>query len=378
MKSSERDLKALNKGLGWNYNKWEQAWIHVTRGSKFRKYMMEKRTFNIWGYEYHVSISEICGHVSFAMLAISYTVGDMLMLRVFAIASIGSMMVFNYWHPVGFTLWLPFRWNALFLATNLLWVGSLHRHNQMSWIKKYDVDLDDIHRHVFPSLQKSDFARLMTSAVYKEYPANTLLSKENEKNGKVYLIVDGQVTVSRKSKSMYKLATCQFVGTLGVHTSLYIDKAISTAMVTSRKLRCLEWKKDDLVREVEGNPRLLAALDAALSINELRKTFDMTVTPANKQDFEAHSKSEAAKMYELVVQSMMGDELYIPGRSKDALRRFRLLYKIPDSTHLKALEKAGWTEKQFEEGYKAPEENPEFLEANDHQPSHAVLGDLHS
>eukprot|EP00466_Bigelowiella_natans_P000561 jgi/Bigna1/66481/fgenesh1_pg.1_\ len=196
-------------------------------------------------------------------------------------------------------------------------------------------------RHVFPSLQKTDFASLMKTAVSEEYTKGTELTKENALNDKVFLIVNGKVTVTKGGKPLYNLTTCQFVGTLGVHTSLYIDKSMSSTEVTSRTLRCLVWSKDDLARAVEGNSRLLAAVDAALSIDELRKTF-AAADPA-QHELKDGAKTESGRMYDVLVQSMMKEETSVSNRTKNALRRFRILYNVGYDRHVNALQKSGKT-----------------------------------
>mmetsp|Transcript_29303 Transcript_29303/g.47598 ORF Transcript_29303/g.47598 Transcript_29303/m.47598 type:complete len:421 (-) Transcript_29303:251-1513(-) len=382
---ASQEVKIMNRGPthwpGGMYNNWERAWINVSKGGgNFRQWMIQKRRFSAFGYEVEMSASEICGHASFGMLAISYAESDMLALRAFAIASIGSMMAFNYWHPVGFPLWLPFRWNALFLAINLLWVGDLYYKSRMSWIDS-KVNLDEVHRHVFPSLQKTDFASLMKTAVSEEYTKGTELTKENALNDKVFLIVNGKVTVTKGGKPLYNLTTCQFVGTLGVHTSLYIDKSMSSTEVTSRTLRCLVWSKDDLARAVEGNSRLLAAVDAALSIDELRKTF-AAADPA-QHELKDGAKTESGRMYDVLVQSMMKEETSVSNRTKNALRRFRILYNVGYDRHVNALQKSGWSEKQYKDGFKSLEnENVDAMDDhtavhNPHHSAHTALGEIY-
>jgi len=345
--------------------------MQVGRAPGVRKWMMRKRHFEAFGYQVSLSFSEACGHLSFGLLAVSYAFSDMMALRVFAIGSVGSMMIFNYWHPVGFPLWLPFRWNALFLAINVLWIGSMLKQNRMNWIDSR-VDLDEVRTHVFPSLQKVDFARLMKTAEYHEYPATYPLMQEGANSEYVYLVVKGTARVSKGGDRLYDISTCQFVGTLGVHTSLYIEKAMTSAKVTSRVLRCLRWKKEDLANEVSSNPRLLAAVDAALSIDELRKTF----SAARPQIGDQSKVHESVKMYELLVQSVMGEEDQVSDQTKNALKRFRVLYGVPYEKHLKALQKSGWTKQQYSDGDKSPDKHHNDEAVHPNHPN-SVVGELH-
>ncbi|GAB5367880.1 hypothetical protein AAMO2058_001269900 [Amorphochlora amoebiformis] len=323
---------------------WERAWLRVGRESGVRQWMTRKRSFSIFHHNITTCASEMCGHASFAMLAVSYAVSDMLDLRLYAIASIGSMMVFNFWHPIGFTLWLPFKWNSLFLILNVAWVAQMQSQIKMKWIDK-TVDVDEIHRHVFPSLHKVDFGRLMRSARSKEFPKGHVLTSEGKKSDMVYLLVRGSAEVRKAGVKLHDVNTSQFVGTLGVHSSLHIEHANETVVVTSASVKVLEWNKDRLVRVVEKSPTIQAAMDAALSIDQLRKTFGKG--PQLSQ--------ETAKNYDLLVQSLLEDETHVPKKTKNALQKFRHLYHVPEKYHMEAIHKYGWTDEEFRRGYRYKE-----------------------
>mmetsp|Transcript_4746 Transcript_4746/g.8628 ORF Transcript_4746/g.8628 Transcript_4746/m.8628 type:complete len:333 (+) Transcript_4746:782-1780(+) len=323
---------------------WERAWINLGRGQGVRKWMMHKYYIRIFGYDIHLSMSEVFGHMSFGLLAISYAVSDMLGLRVFAIASIGSMMVFNFWHPVGFTLWLPFRWNCMFLLLNLAWVGHLVRQTRMDWIDP-TVDLDSIRRQTFPSLQMVDFARLMKCAELQNYPKDFPLTTEGDSMNRVHLVIRGSVEVSKKTVPLYDVSEGQFVGTLGLHTSLYIDKAIVTAKVTSRNIQCLDWDRESLLKLVESNPRIQAAVDAAISIDELRKTFAATTTLAEAKR-NGSLDTEKTAIYQDLVSCIASRSPKMSESTKTALKRFRTVYGIHEEEHEQALHKSDQSRKQ--------------------------------
>jgi len=387
------------KGVGNTngFNSWERAWIMAGKGPGVRAWMMKKRTFKIRGYEVTVSASEAFGHMSFAMLALSYAVSDMLELRLFAIASIGSMMVFNYWHPVGFTLWLPFRWNALFLVTNIAWVMSMMRQNQMQWIEGV-VDIESIHKHIFPSLSLNEFSSLMKTAQLKHYPKGHELTREFDRSSWVYLITSGTAQVSVGDNNLFNLNEQDFVGTMGLHTSLYINKANTTTKVVSPKLQCLRWKKDQLIRSIESNPPLLAAVDAALSIDELRKLLKMQHHGPRQQQqtqqqqqttttTQRHSTmkylggagekpNDHSRMYDNLVKSVLGSSRVVSDEQRDSLLRFRRLYHVNDETHREALHNQGWTEKQFEDGSKDNHRQDDLHEASTSNPSSLDQDDL--
>ena len=66
----------------------------------------------------HYSFTEIFGHAFFILVAASYATDDFVHLRIMAVMGARSMVFFSYSHPHGRVLWLPLKWNALFIAIN--------------------------------------------------------------------------------------------------------------------------------------------------------------------------------------------------------------------------------------------------------------------
>lgn len=118
---------------------------------------------------YEVTLSEIFGHSSFILVAFSYAVDDHLHLRVIAVAGSAAMLVFAYFHPHGRVLWLPFKWNVLFIAINSYRIGKFYlaewRANQLS------KSLRKLQREHLYVVDLKDFAKLLRlgeEEVYEE------------------------------------------------------------------------------------------------------------------------------------------------------------------------------------------------------------------
>ena len=65
------------------------------------------------------------GHAAFILTGLSFASPSELSLRLLATSSCTFACLFNYYHPVGTTLWLPLRWNALYLALNAYYAAIL-------------------------------------------------------------------------------------------------------------------------------------------------------------------------------------------------------------------------------------------------------------
>jgi hypothetical protein len=113
------------------------------------------------------TISEIFGHASFVLVAVSYATDDFLLLRIIAVAGSASMLAFTYFHPHGRILWLPFKWNMLFIFINgYRIVKALYYQNVGRFMSS---NLKNIKNEYFESMDMVDYAHLIRYAEEEEF-----------------------------------------------------------------------------------------------------------------------------------------------------------------------------------------------------------------
>jgi hypothetical protein len=113
------------------------------------------------------TLSEIFGHASFVLVAVSYATDDFLLLRIIAVAGSTSMLVFAYFHPHGRVLWLPFKWNLLFILINgYRIVKALYYRNVGRFMSS---NLKSIKNEYFESMDMVDYAQLIRYAEEEEF-----------------------------------------------------------------------------------------------------------------------------------------------------------------------------------------------------------------
>ena len=93
--------------------------------SKIEGRLMNRIEVKVAGKKTTISLAEILGHTSFALVALSYSTSNELALRSIAVTGSTSMLFFTYFHPHGKVLWLPFRWNCLFILINCTMIGKI-------------------------------------------------------------------------------------------------------------------------------------------------------------------------------------------------------------------------------------------------------------
>ena len=118
---------------------------------------------------YSFTLSECFGHSSFILVAISYATDDFLQLRLLAVLGSTSMLFFTYFHPHGRVLWLPLKWNMLFIAINSYRIGRvlLDRYlaNEISpELKKFRED----HLYVVDLVDFYKLIKIAKEEVYEE------------------------------------------------------------------------------------------------------------------------------------------------------------------------------------------------------------------
>jgi hypothetical protein len=84
---------------------------------------------------------------------------DFLELRIIAVAGSAAMLFFTYFHPHGRVLWLPFKWNLLFIAINSYRIGNVYAKRLQA--EKLPAELMKIRDDHFYVLDPVDFYKLV-------------------------------------------------------------------------------------------------------------------------------------------------------------------------------------------------------------------------
>lgn len=179
-------------------------------------YLLKPRTVPVprWvsPQHYTVTLSEVCGHASFILVAVSYAMDDFLELRIIAVAGSTAMLFFTYFHPHGRILWLPFKWNLVFVAINSWRIGNVVAKRVQA--EKLAPNLLEIRENHFYILDPVDFYKLVNLARMETFkPGDLVVSQVRSE-------------VGASPRGVFKL--CCFLShiqppllTLGQHESVY-------------------------------------------------------------------------------------------------------------------------------------------------------------
>jgi hypothetical protein len=122
---------------------------------------------------YSFTLSEIFGHASFILVAASYITQDFVQLRVMAILGSTAMLAFTYFHPHGRVLWLPLKWNALFIAINLWRVGKVYYYRFRA--ENLSDEMKDFRQEHLAVLDIVDYYKLISMGVEEVFEEGDLI-----------------------------------------------------------------------------------------------------------------------------------------------------------------------------------------------------------
>ena len=357
--SSSSSSSGLNatETMAFFYRNWK---------SVLEEFLKRPRTFPIPRWitpkHYQYTTSEFFGHASFVLVAASYAVDDFLQLRIIAVAGSTCMLVFTYFHPHGRVLWLPFKWNLLFIAINSYRIGKV-QWQRYAAEHRLPEELLELRNRSFYLMDPVDFYRLVRIAEIKEYRKGDLVIGQGEAVRYVRLVLRGELRVLHDGKLTYRLEPANFISENGIHAGLLLPGKIdsSCAIVAdgggdgnSNVTRVLCWDRTELVHLMELNEGLRRSLKAVLSWDIVRKlkAQRLLLTENHIDDPEEWTErrhQQTTLRYTAILHAVLQQPKLLERYRKEVLK-YRMIHHIDDEEHANALAECGWTVEEYEEG----------------------------
>jgi len=288
-----------------------------------------------------LSLSESFGHGSFLTLALSFSFQDILSLRLCGLLSGIAMAIFNFYHPNGKPLFLPFWWNMLFIFVNTFMI-ILIEFNQ--WKSK---QLGSFEQKMFEQnfahtgMDLVDFRKICLSGELTKVKKGEFLTKQGTRSNYVRVIISGKATYSVDGKPVSSAVPGNFISELGLHAGIRFSHQVSTAstMATSDELVCYSWRRGALIDLLEGNQRIGAMFQMAISNDLIRKL--------SSEGVEHNEMSH--RDFRMVVKMVVREKNPDPHKV-NMLDRYRKIHNISDEELENTLRDLGWTMEQFHMG----------------------------
>ena len=136
------------------------------------------------------SLSNLPGHISYLLIAISYWLTDIFWLRVVAVVGL-SLEILYFWHSGG-DLRTGMGWDLIFIAINLYQLYRLVKDRLSLRLPEADRDLL---RSVFTGLDDPQIARLLIAGEFCDFAGGTTLAAENEALDRIFFVCSGRARV---------------------------------------------------------------------------------------------------------------------------------------------------------------------------------------
>ena len=230
------------------------------------------------------TLSNVFGHLSFLLLGTSYLTTDILTLRTVAMSGMTAGVIFQYYRAA--PLFIPIRWNLLFILMNSVMVLKLLQERNEA--EKTPADLLKLYEEEFAKMgfTKIEFYRLAVLNARKvEMERGQPLAVAGEIQSRMYFLVDGTVDVLASGTSVAAISKSSFIGEMTF--LLYLQEAVeskarATCLVSSDTAVVLEWDFGALEQYLQTDRGLRNALQAYIS-NDLRKKL-MTMTAEREEE----------------------------------------------------------------------------------------------
>lgn len=294
-------------------------------------------------------------------MALSYAVDDFLMLRIIAVAGSTSMLLFTYFHPHGRVLWLPFKWNLLFIAINCYRIGKALTDEYLA--NQLSEEMIRLRNEHVSAVVMVDFAKLVQAGEIIEFQSGDKIVEQGEGHPYVYLLVDGRVDCFRDGICTYHVTRGDFVSENGIHAGLDLVGLVESSVTimafsggdNKNKVRCLRWDRTELARLLRETPSLRTALQSVISLDIVRKLKKQRQLLTKKEVSDPAlwtQKRNEQNFYRYlgILKNLLSHRGHLQ-RKRDQIDNYRLIHDIDDDMHLKALQKCGWTLEEYNLGY---------------------------
>jgi CRP-like cAMP-binding protein len=229
------------------------------------------------GFTVTTSVAEAAGHVSFVLLGISYLTSDLLTLRALAVGGLSAALVFQYFRDV--PLWLPIRWNALFVAINVFWVAKLYYDETAArrWSSEEERALYEKH---FAHMPMHEFKTLMRHGEWRDVERGFEFTLEGRANTHVHVLAEGAADVFVGGRAVNKISSGSFVGEMSLMRSIagsnekkkeMKPRLASATVIAAEPARVFCWDDAALRRLMKDNEQIKAGVQAAFGVGLAEK-----------------------------------------------------------------------------------------------------------
>ena len=212
---------------------------------------------------FDLNFFQILGHLSFTLVALSFLLRDILLLRLVAIVAAVCNLLFSYYGLPAPNLIVVF-WQAVFVVINTGWSIKLIRERRGV---SFTDEERELYATIFRAFTPFEFMKLMRLAHWQKAAAGDRLAAAGARLDDIMLIYDGEVEVALPNNEKRRLADGSFIGEMS-----FIRGGSASADVRAvRPTRLLRWPQLELRKMLQRSPTMRSTMHAVLSEDLMRK-----------------------------------------------------------------------------------------------------------
>ena len=188
----------------------------------------------------------------------SYSVRDILWLRVLTVVAASILIPYYYFLPD--QLMAPIYWNLVFISLNLFWIGCLLLERRPVHLDKEEQRL---YRLAFRTLTPREMRALLKLGSWGTAAKDERILEHGQTVERLAVIVSGSACLEVNGRAVDEFEPGQFVGGI----SFVTDEPAPGDVVTLEPVRYVSWRKSDMKAYLEKAPELCAALAMILNVN---------------------------------------------------------------------------------------------------------------
>lgn len=207
---------------------------------------------DVLAYLHSLTLIKDIGHLSYFLVAVSFLLRDILLLRIVAICAASANIAFAYNGAAG-PNFIPIFWQSVFICINVTWSFRLIRERAGI---RFSEDEKELYDTVFRSFKPLEFMKLMRLAEWRTLPAGELIAHGGVELQHVMLIYNGEAEVRAAHGHRPLLHDGAFVGEM----SFLRGGAATADVATTGPTRIVQWPKEALNQLLARNPAMRATL----------------------------------------------------------------------------------------------------------------------
>lgn len=210
-----------------------------------------------------MSPQDLVGNLSYALLAASYLVTNIIWLRLLAIVALTAEAVY-FWMAGDRALWVGILWAGIFNAINLVQLAIIARARLRV---RMSAEERSLHASIFGQLEPVDFSRILAAGSFTEIAPGTELTRQDGAVDALHLMLSGRARVLVDGRMIALLGAGDFIGEM----AFIGDCAASATVVTDSGCRTFRIPHAALRALCARHEKIDAVMNARFSIDLAQK-----------------------------------------------------------------------------------------------------------